>query len=221
MKRTDILNLLVRRRSYRDYLEIGVRNPKRNHDRVRVERKQGVDPNGNCTHPVTSDEFFAHCQDTFDLIFIDGLHTDDQVERDIANSLRVLRPGGCVVLHDCNPPTAEHQTEEYNDGAWLGTVWKAVVRFRARNHESHDTFVVDCDWGVGVVAPRENGLFEFARQIPRHEFDTSAELEFDFLERHREALLGLVKPSEFREALRWKGFSLSRVVDLIPRPGRD
>jgi predicted O-methyltransferase YrrM len=63
----------------------------------------GVDPNQGVTLRMTSDEFFAANQFTFDIVFIDGLH--DQVAKDIENSLRVLNPGGIIVMHDCNPTT--------------------------------------------------------------------------------------------------------------------
>jgi len=47
---------------------------------------------------------------TFDLIFIDGLHNAAQVERAIGNSLKVLHKGGTILVHDCNPTSAEQQT---------------------------------------------------------------------------------------------------------------
>ena len=37
---------------------------------------------------MTSDEFFKQNEDTYDVIFIDGLHTSDAVYRDINNSLK-------------------------------------------------------------------------------------------------------------------------------------
>ena len=45
----------------------------------------------------------GHDPRRYDLVFVDGLHIADQVERDIVNSLAALAPGGMVVLHDCNP----------------------------------------------------------------------------------------------------------------------
>ena len=59
---------------------------------------------------MPSDEFFANRaaasdRTPYDLVFIDGLHVADQVERDIVNSLLNLAPAGTIVLHDCNPTT--------------------------------------------------------------------------------------------------------------------
>lgn len=36
----------------------------------------------------------------FDLIFIDGCHTEDYVRSDTVNAMRVLRPGGVIAWHD-------------------------------------------------------------------------------------------------------------------------
>jgi predicted O-methyltransferase YrrM len=151
VNRTDVLNVLMKRRKYVSYLEIGVRNPRHNFVLVQAARKDGVDPAGRCSHVMTSDEFFSRCQTRYDLIFIDGLHTEDQVARDIAGALRCLAPYGTLALHDCNPPTAWHQSETDNGGAWNGTVWRAFTRFR-HEHRDYQAFVVDCDWGVGACA---------------------------------------------------------------------
>ena len=64
------------------------------------------------THCMSSDEFFCTAaKDQYDLIFIDGLHLEEQVDKDIANALICLQPGGTIVLHDCSPPTAGHASD--------------------------------------------------------------------------------------------------------------
>jgi hypothetical protein len=124
VSRTAILNHLIRRHGYRDYLEIGVRTND-NFRRVKAARKTGVDPTPEapCTHVMTSDAFFAQLplETRFDLVFIDGLHEEGQVWRDVHNSLEVLREGGTLALHDCNPPTAWHQRDGGDDGGRSGT----------------------------------------------------------------------------------------------------
>ena len=66
----------------------------------------GVDPEQGGTHRMTSDEYFEsnYSNDMFDVVFIDGLHEAFQTYRDILNALHVLRPGGMILVHDCNPP---------------------------------------------------------------------------------------------------------------------
>ena len=82
MKRTDIINHLIKKNNYKRYLEIGVRNPDENLNKITVEHKDGVDPAGNCNYPIPSDDFFNQLDIDvkYDIIFIDGLHLDYQVE---------------------------------------------------------------------------------------------------------------------------------------------
>lgn len=160
MQRYDIINLLIKRNNYKRYLEIGVRNPDECFNLIDCEISHGVDPGYEGDFPVTfkltSDEFFKSNQETYDIIFIDGLHIDFQVEKDILNSLKILNEGGSIVLHDCNPPTIYHAREDYSDintiayTAWNGSVWKAVVKIRSEI-DSIYTSVVDTDWGVGII----------------------------------------------------------------------
>ena len=87
----------------------------------------------NCTSP----EFFNKNKDFFDIIFIDGLHLEYQVDKDIEGSLKFLSKDGFIILHDCNPPTEFQQRENYEvDGKfppWNGTVWKSFAKLRMTN----------------------------------------------------------------------------------------
>lgn len=190
-RRTQLLNYLVREHGYTRYLEIGVRNPRDNFDHVKVEQKQGVDPASNTTFRMTSDAFFAQLPEgeRFDLVFVDGLHLAEQVEKDVANSLRHLAPGGTIVLHDCNPPTERAQVENYVEGTkWNGTVWKAIAALRGTRR---DLFVgvIDMDEGCGVVRP--------GRQVPYAPWPPPGALDYAYLENNRRELLNLISLPEF------------------------
>ena len=56
-----------------------------------------------------SDDFFKTSKDKFDVIFIDGLHTYDQVRRDVINSIKHLKEGGYIALHDMLPRNWKEQ----------------------------------------------------------------------------------------------------------------
>ena len=118
---------------------------------------------------MTSDKFFHMLREgeldilpsiVYDVIFIDGLHLAEQVERDILNSLDFISDKGFIVLHDCNPPTEFHARETYGfrnspaRGFWNGTTWKAFYKFRHVNNLYSICF--DCDWGVGVISKRNH-----------------------------------------------------------------
>ena len=165
--RYHIINALLENTAQRRYLEIGVRNPEDNFNRIQADFKISVDPgveaqHNHATFPLTSDEFFAKLfagnldleDATFDVVFVDGLHLADQVYRDITNAMKVVADVGYVVMHDCNPPTIYHARENFREQGpathfWNGTSWKAYQRFRTEHGKR--CFVVDVDWGVGVI----------------------------------------------------------------------
>jgi hypothetical protein len=190
----DLLNFLVQRHNYRTYLEIGVGDPRNNFDKVQAPVKHGVDPapQGEATHLMTSDVFFAaRPLDTFyDLILIDGLHLAEQVERDINNSIACLSPGGRIVLHDCNPLTEDAQTEGY-DGVkvWNGTVWKAWLKLRASRSDL-SMCVVNIDNGCGVISSGSQSLYS----APTLDY---ANMSYAWLALNRRAALNLVTPDAF------------------------
>lgn len=54
---------------------------------------------------MTSDEAYLKLQkQRFDFVFIDGLHTVDQLQRDLDNYSRLIRKGGVVSFHDIDHP---------------------------------------------------------------------------------------------------------------------
>jgi hypothetical protein len=90
--RIILINYLIDRYQFKSYLEIGCEKDLC-FNAVRAEHKVGVDPIEGGTHRMTSDEFFSTNTETFDIIFIDGLHWSEQVFRDITNSLKSLNQG--------------------------------------------------------------------------------------------------------------------------------
>ena len=158
IQRFDIINYLIEKHNFVNYLEIGVFKGE-NIERINIEHKDGVDPGVEgfrsplTNYPITSDEFFnlIKGQDIkYDVIFIDGLHHSDQVEKDIKNSLNHIVDGGYIVLHDCNPVSYEAQIIPRKTVVWNGDVWKAFVNFR-QNNPSYECCVIDTDFGVGII----------------------------------------------------------------------
>jgi hypothetical protein len=179
MTRTELINCFIRRRQYWSYLELGV-NDAENLNQVACAFKCGVDPAVATLDTVlcmTSDAFFQENEKTFDIIFIDGMHEEDQVDRDISNALSRLNPGGVIILHDCLPPDEWHQRPlaECKPGEnWNGTVWKSVLKYFTSSEWV--CYIVNCDWGCGVIdttsratAPRatHTGILEYGRDFSR------------------------------------------------------
>ena len=204
MNRYDIINNLIQKYDYKTYLEIGVRNSDECFNLINCEIKHSVDPGyendkNPVDYPYTSDNFFKLLENKelnlsttykWDIIFIDGLHISNQVEKDIFNSLNHLSENGVIVLHDCNPPNLWMAREDYIiDGiahGWNGTVWKSIYKLRATRP---DLFVctVDTDYGIGIV---KRGKQECC------DFDNSY-YEYRIFEQNRKEHLNLISIEEF------------------------
>lgn len=172
--RTKVINYLISTFSGDvNYLEIGVRNPNHNFNKINAVNKFSVDPGVEFKeNPVdfklTSDDFFCKLEkgeilskeQKFNVIFIDGLHLADQVERDIENALKFISEDGFIILHDCNPPTEWHARECYDYDLtpakqyWNGTTWKAFVK--ARQRKGLSSCCIDTDWGTGILCKHIN-----------------------------------------------------------------
>ncbi|MES1945689.1 hypothetical protein C84B14_00030 [Salinisphaera sp. C84B14] len=132
---------------------------------VCAEYKTGVDPARGGTHRMTSDEFFAQNEDSFDVVFIDGLHEYAQVRADAINALAVLSEGGYIAFHDLLPSDWKQQHVPRLQASWTGDCWKAAVELA--HAEGVDFRIIRIDQGVGVMR-RTGG--------PVHVPDMSAEL---------------------------------------------
>lgn len=211
-KRTEIINYLIGFLN-RDicYLEIGVRDPNSNFSKILAKEKYSVDPGyeqdvNMADFPYTSDDFFLKLQSgellspqtEFDVIFIDGLHLAEQVDRDIQNSLKHLKSDGFLVLHDCNPPTEWHARESYSHmlspalAKWNGTTWKAFLKWR--QCEELYSCCVDTDWGVGLFSKSHT----IGRALAKN---SNPFYEFDSLDKNRKEWLNLVSFDQLMTAL--------------------
>ncbi len=190
--RSAVINHLIHKHNLNNYLEIGVRDG-RNFNKINITQKTGVDPDPTKQivnlFKMTSDEFFKKNKNFFDIIFIDGLHLEHQVDKDIKNSLNFLSDDGFIIMHDCNPPTQFHQRENYEiEGKlppWNGTVWKSFAKLRIHNPYLN-LCCVDCDWGIGVIRKGVSSNFVF-----------SGQLDYHFLDLNRRELLNLISVSNF------------------------
>lgn len=118
-----IIKNLCKEFKVKNYLELGVRGcPVPNAIKDDVEFITGVDTSPVLNFPgtfykATTDEYFNMCRNgtipepTFDMIFIDACHNYEYVKRDFINSLRYVKVGGIVILHDTYPPV-EYMTDD-------------------------------------------------------------------------------------------------------------
>ena len=208
--RTEIINFIISRKNHHTYyLEIGVRNRKDNFNLINSTFKYSVDPavrlDDENHFQITSDVFFDKIKDKklldpkikFDIIFIDGLHLAEQVDRDIDNSLNYIKEDGYILLHDCNPPSEWHARENYSFkyspalGYWNGTVWKAF--YKRRFNKDIYTCCIDTDWGIGVISKTKN----LGKSVEQN----NNFFEFKKLEENRIEHLNLISFENFKKLL--------------------
>lgn len=209
--RTDIINYTLQCfERETTYLEIGVRNPDHNFNNIDAKIKYSVDPGlefeeNPVDFQMTSDQFFSELQNgniltkdhRFDVIFIDGLHLADQVDRDIENALEFLSEDGFIFLHDCNPPTEWHAREDYYYDLtpafryWNGTTWKAFYKYRFDQRLT--SACIDTDWGVGVLTRKQ--LFNSLKSNENEFF------EYHILNSNRQSHLNLISYDQFIESI--------------------
>ena len=162
-KRWDIINSLIKKYNYKYYLEVGTQDPNSNFNKIDIEYKVSIDPfpRGKVTFIGTSDEYFESISDEvkFDIIFIDGLHHDNQVIKDVENSLKHLNDGGIIVCHDCLPANEKQQERNGHGGVWLGDVWKAIAHFRMTRTDL-TIEVIDTDLGCALISSGYNKLWD-------------------------------------------------------------
>lgn len=151
--RLEIIQNIITSRKYKKYLEIGC-DKNQIFSNIEIDFKIGVDPVQGGNVRKTSDNFFKNNFDKFDIIFIDGLHKYDQVNKDIKNSLKVLNEGGIILLHDCMPKSYFHQAVPRSRMSWNGDVWKNIVE--ARTNPEIDTYTCFADQGIGIIFNRPN-----------------------------------------------------------------
>jgi hypothetical protein len=150
------INAVARELGATRYLEIGVSKGK-TFLAVNMPKKTAVDPRFrfdaaaiqtdevHC-HEMTSDEWFLKYADgeTFDIIFLDGLHTFEQTFRDFCNSLLLSHANTVWIIDDTMPgdiySSCRNQkmaidvrrkdigrvAPDKTPGAWSGDVYKLV-----------------------------------------------------------------------------------------------
>ena len=154
--RWDLIQHIINKYNFDNYLEIGC-DKDQSFSKIKIKNKVGVDPVSGGTIRSTSNDFFSINKDYFDIIFIDGLHHYKQVLLDIQNSIKILNPGGFILVHDCLPKSLAQQAVPRYRGYWNGDVWKSIVELRTKT----DLDIITCqiDFGVSIIRQKTNNSF--------------------------------------------------------------
>jgi len=151
--RWDLIEYLIKKNNYKNYLEIGC-DKNQLFSKVNISNKIGVDPVSGGNVRKTSDDFFKENKSSFDIVFIDGLHTYEQVKRDILNSVNFLLDEGIILVHDCMPDSLGKQAVPRYKMQWNGDVWKAIVDLRQQ--ENLEIYTCEIDQGIAIITKKKN-----------------------------------------------------------------
>ena len=186
--RLEIVAETIQRKKFNTYLEIGCfDNQLFNHINI---IKTGVDPYKGGNIKLKSDDFFKINKKKYDCIFIDGLHTYEQVIKDINNSLYCINQNGIIFVHDCLPNNVYEQNVPRGTYVWNGDVWKAIVEMRTK--KDLQTYTINADYGIGVILKKNN---QNILDINETNFK---ELKFkDFFYKHK-TLMNIIDYNEFK-----------------------
>jgi len=151
MERSEVVQHLLNLHESSSYLEVGV-NRGVTFRAVEAERKVAVDPeflfdvpesNGHeAYYEVVSDEYFGNMslRETFNVVYLDGLHTFEQTLRDFTNAIEVIRDKGCILIDDIKPNSyhaslpSQHMAVKLRNGlgfgakdkSWMGDTYRLL-----------------------------------------------------------------------------------------------
>ena len=187
--RWDLIEYLIKKNNYTNYLEIGC-DQNQLFSKVIIDNKIGVDPVSGGNIRKTSDDFFKENINKFDIVFIDGLHTYEQVKKDILNSVNFLNENGIILVHDCMPDSLGKQAVPRYKMQWNGDVWKAIVDLRQK--ENLDVYTCEMDQGIGIISNRKNSsVLKLTKPIDKIKFK-------DYFENYQEYMRVISLP-EFKK----------------------
>ena len=148
--RIAVLNLILIFKNKRNlsYLEIGC-NTNDTFNSIPILDKTGVDPVQGGNIKKTSDEFFKSNSKFFDLVFIDGLHTYQQIKKDVINSLNFLNDDGYILVHDMLPLNWKQQHIPQLSNDWTGDGWKIIQDLK--NSSGLEFKIITVNFGILII----------------------------------------------------------------------
>jgi hypothetical protein len=215
--RTWWMNHIINRLGYKSYLEIGLRSGD-TFDKIRCEEKLSVDPVELPGHKPdflgTSDEYFRDIDRKFDMIFIDGDHSHEQVTLDLMNSWDHLTDHGCIVLHDTNPPNERFILQDRSFTAYQVLI--DILQMPEIPFELY-TLTLEGDEAMGISI-----VFKGNRTTKDPVKPDASTLHpwysFQQFDKHRQEISNLISPNEFHKILGAKAGNASAKPAKKARP---
>lgn len=198
------MNNLIKWKKFHSYLEIGVENKQLNFNKIAAAEKECVDinPKAGATYTMSSDDFFATLpsEKKYDLIFVDAMHNEEFVDRDITNSLKHLNEGGIVCAHDVIPisKSVAQKKERYDFSVWNGDVYRSIVKL----HTSGLNYVTvqNNDYGLAILYGNDGKEPDLTKFKCKYEYeDIFNDKGANKVTELGKELLHLITENEFKE----------------------
>lgn len=180
LNHTELINYIIERKGFNRYLEIGTQSG-RNFDAIKCQFKTGIDPDpdAKASHHLDSDTFFQSTGQVYDLIFLDGLHTAEQVRKDFINAMACISDKGVIVIHDTNPDVELWTRVPRESKQWTGSVYKFICNLNA------DFVTLPFDYGITVVKKSDYLLHD----VP---------VDYELFDAGRDAFLNIISTENFK-----------------------
>ena len=134
---------------------------------------------------------------TFDVVFVDPYHSSEASMIDLEFGYKLLKRGGVLVVHDCNPPNQDLTSADFRHGGWLGLTYLAFLDFVAQRPEL-EYCVVDTDWGVGLIFRAEGEKPKRRGRLPhRPDLDSFDVRNWKVFDYYRKRILRLISVKQF------------------------
>lgn len=98
-----------------------------------------------------TDDFFIQNKETYDMIFIDGDHSFEQVKKDFENSMSILNKHGIIILHDTDPVSIE-----YLDPGYCGDSYKMLPYLNTQSKYQLDVITLPINEAGLTIIKRHN-----------------------------------------------------------------
>ena len=146
-ERHEIINQLIKAKKYKTYLEVGT-DQGDTFDKINIKSKECCDIVDNIkpeykfklTYHMSSDEMFDRMpiDKKYDIIFLDGMHDEKYLDRDIINSLKHLNKNGVIICHDTMPTNVLYSrkyvlSDVITNIGWTGDVYKSILKLQEQN----------------------------------------------------------------------------------------
>lgn len=157
----------------------------------------------------------------FDLVFIDPAHSYANSICDLTFGLQLIRPGGTVVVHDCNPGNSALAQPDFRAGNWCGLTYAAFLDL-VLGSKRLSYITVNTDFGCGIMSKdRRWRRFSRSRMAPSlaarwHALELSE--RFPFFDQNRKSLLRLISTARFERCLAMPERSVWNWIGIRLRP---